>query len=248
MFLLRLKKLFQIVQDPRLISALLKGTAAGMEHARVLENLDCEYVVDVGANRGQFALVTRKVFPKARILSFEPLAEPVQNFKSIFAQDPLVTLYPFAVGCERTTAAIHITKDDDSSSLLPVMKIQSDLFPGAVERGIREIAVYPLSDILDPASIPPGSLLKIDVQGYELDVLRGCGDILHKFSHLYVECSFMELYEGQALAHQVIAWLQERGFVLWSVHNLYYARSGLAVQGDFLFSQNANVHGRQGSL
>lgn len=237
MFLLRLKKLCQIILDPYLISALLKGSAAGMEHSLVLKNLFFEYIVDVGANRGQFALISRKIYPRARVHSFEPLAEPIQIFKKIFDHDSNVTLFPYAVGKEKTTAAIHITKDDDSSSILPITKTQSDIFPGAVEKETRQVLVYPLSQLIDPASIPPASLLKIDVQGYEMNVLQGCEDVLQKFSHLYIECSFIELYEGQALAHQIIAWLEERDFVVSSVHNLYYGKNGLAVQGDFLFSK-----------
>ncbi len=69
--------------------------------------------------------------------------------------------------------------------------------------------------------------------------LRGCEELLPKFSHLYIECSFVELYAGQALAPQVIAWLEERGFVLTSIHNLCYGKNGLAVQGDFLFTRRA---------
>jgi FkbM family methyltransferase len=237
MFLLRLKKLTQILLDPSLVSALLKGTAAGMEHALVLKSLKCEYIVDVGANRGQFALIVRKALPKARIHSFEPLAEPGQIFERIFDHDSQVTLYPFAIGREKTTATMHITKDDDSSSLLPVTKMQSSLFPGAVEQTVRQVSVYPLSQILECTSIPPASLLKIDVQGYELNVLQGSEDVLQKFSHVYVECSFVELYEGQALAYQIIAWLEKRNFVLSSVHNIYYGKNGMAIQGDFLFSQ-----------
>ena len=100
--------------------------------------------------------------------------------------------------------------------------------------------VYPLSEVIDPGSISPASLLKIDVQGYEMDVLQGCEGILEKFRYLYVECSFIELYEGQALAGQIIAWLEERNFILSSVHNLYYDKSGMALQGDFLFSKMDN--------
>jgi FkbM family methyltransferase len=237
MLYLRLKKLSQIILDPQLIRALFKGAAAGMEHSLVLENFGCEYIVDVGANRGQFALVARKIFPKAKIQSFEPLAEPVQVFKRIFEQDPNTTIYPFAIGPTKMTSTIHITNDDDSSSMLPITKMQSGMFPGAAEKEIRQVMVYPLSELIDPASIPFASLLKIDVQGYELDVLQGCEDILEKFSYLYVECSFIELYEGQALAHQIIAWLQERGFILSSIHNLFYGKNGMAIQGDFLFSQ-----------
>ena len=61
--------------------ALVKGSAAGTEHGLVLQGINSNFIVDVGANRGQFALVARKVFPKARILSFEPLAEPIQTLR-----------------------------------------------------------------------------------------------------------------------------------------------------------------------
>ena len=226
-----------MLNDPYFVSALIKGTAAGTEHRSVLGSLNFDFIVDVGANRGQFALISRKVFPKARIYSFEPLEEPAQIFKKIFGNDPNVTLHTCAIGREKTSATIHITRANDSSSMLPVTKTQSDMFPGAIEQETRQVNVYPLSQLLDPASIPPASLLKIDVQGFELEVLQGCEDILQMFSHLYIECSFIELYAGQALAYQVIAWLAERNFVLSSVHNLYYGRNGMAVQGDFLFSK-----------
>jgi FkbM family methyltransferase len=237
MLLFKLEKLRQNLLEPIFIRALLKGVAAGTEHGLVLRGMACDFIVDVGANRGQFALVARKVFPKARILSFEPLAEPIQIFKKVFEHDHNITLYPFAVGREKTSSTIHVTRDDDSSSILPITSTQSDIFPGSTEKEIRHIEIYPLSHLIDPTCIPPASLLKIDVQGYELDVLQGCEDILQKFSHLYIECSFIELYEGQALAHEIIAWLEARNFVFRSIHNLYYGKDGMAIQGDFLFSR-----------
>jgi FkbM family methyltransferase len=236
MFWLRLRKLSEIILDPFLCASLLKGAAAGMEHRSVLQNLNCDYIVDVGANRGQFALIARKVFPKARIHSFEPLEEPIKIFKNIFRNDQSVTLYPYAIGRERTTTIIHVTRDDDSSSLLTVTSMQSSIFPGATEVEARQVAVFSLSQLLDAETIPPASLLKIDVQGFELDVIRGSEDIINKFSHLYIECSFVELYKDQALAHQIISWLEQRDFILSGVHNMYYERNGTAIQGDFLFT------------
>jgi len=244
MFWLRLMKLIRIILDPFLFSSLLKGAAAGEEHRLILQNLNCNYVVDVGANRGQFALITRRIFPRAKIHSFEPLEEPAQIFKKIFGNDPNVTLHPYAIGRERTTATIHVTKDDDSSSMLPITKTQSGMFPGATEKETRQVTVLPLSQALGVTSIPPASLLKIDVQGFELDVLQGCEDILDKFSHLYIECSFIELYEGQALAHQIIAWLEQRNFILSGIHNMYYEKNGTAIQGDFLFTKEDNKKSR----
>jgi FkbM family methyltransferase len=216
-------KLCKILLDPFLFSSLLKGTAAGVEHRFVLQNLSCECVIDVGANRGQFALISRKIFPRATIHSFEPLEEPAQIFKKIFNNDPNVFFYPYAIGCEKTTATIYVT--------------ESSMFPGATEKETRQVTVLPLSQALGNTSIPHASLLKIDVQGFELVVLQGSEDILKKFSHLYIECSFIELYQGQALAYQVISWLEKRNFALIGIYNPSYGKKGQAVQADFLFAR-----------
>lgn len=237
MFWQRLTKLFKILSSRFLVSALLKGAAAGVEHGNVLQNLECDCVVDIGANRGQFALIARKIFPQAKIHAFEPLEEPARTFKKIFADDPNVDLRSCAIGPAKSISTMHVTRDDDSSSLLPITSAQSSLFPSTAEKETRQVTVLPLSQALDKASLPPASLLKIDVQGFELEVLKGCEELLDRFSHLYIECSFIELYQRQALAHQVIAWLESRGFTLAGVHNLYYAKNGMAIQGDFLFSR-----------
>lgn len=237
MLLSKIKKLVQITSDAFLFSALIKGAAAGTEHRLILQKFHFDLIVDVGANRGQFALISRKIFPRAKIHSFEPLEEPAQIFRRIFDGDPNVTLHVCAVGREKTTATIHVTKDDDSSSMLAITKEQASMFPGATEKETRQVSVMPLSQALGNISIPPASLMKIDVQGFELNVLQGCEDILNKFSDLYIECSFIELYEGQALAHQVIAWLEQRNFILLGIHNMCYQKNGMALQGDFLFTQ-----------
>ena len=233
-------KLIQILWDPFFVSALIKGSAAGTEHKMVLKSLDIDFIVDVGANRGQFALIARKIFPQALIHSFEPLQEPAQIFKRIFSSDPNVTLHTCAIGREKTTAIIHVTKDDDSSSLFPITKKQSAMFHGATEKETRQVTVLPLSQALGGTSIPSASFLKIDVQGFELDVLQGCKDILNKFSHLYIECSFIELYEGQALAHEIISYLNKHGFAFSGAYNLCCDKKGIAVQADFLFTQIRN--------
>ena len=80
----RIVKLFNILSDGTFLLALFRGLAAGTEHLSVLRKIKCDFVVDIGANRGQFALVVRKIFPNACIHSFEPLDEPASIFETIF--------------------------------------------------------------------------------------------------------------------------------------------------------------------
>lgn len=233
----KLNKLLRIISNKIYIKAMIQGSAAGVEHEKALKNLQVYYILDIGANRGQFALIARKNFPNLPIYSFEPLAEPAQIFKRVFANDPNTRLIECAIGRKKTTGTIHITLDDDSSSLLPITKTQSRLFPGSKEKTTRQVQVLPLQEALAGVEIPPGSLMKIDVQGYELEVLQGSENLLDKFSLLYIECSYVELYQGQALAHQVIAWLAERSFLLTGVYNTYYDKTGQAIQSDLLFAR-----------
>ena len=232
----KLIKLFGILRDPALVRALLKGAAAGVEHGRVLHGLDCRHVVDIGANRGQFALIARRCFPDARIDSFEPLAEPCSIYRSVFEKDRRVYLHACAIGPEAGKATIHVSRHDDSFSLLPISALQESLFPGTAEKETRTIDVRPLDEVLSAEDIRGPALLKLDVQGYEMQALQGCEGLLHCFSHVYVECSFVELYSGQAFADEVIAWLRERDFILAGVYNMAYDSRGKAVQADFLFT------------
>ena len=103
----------------------------------------------------------------------------------------------------------------------------------------QTVRVGRLREFLRDEEIISPALLKLDVQGFELEALKGCDDLLHRFTWVYVECSFVELYEGQALADDVIAWLQERAFALTGIYHMNYDRTGQAVQADFLFRNNA---------
>jgi len=222
--------------DLQWLRALRFGIAAGVEHEQVLRNLDkILTVVDIGANRGQFALAVRHYLPDASVISFEPLPEPAEKFRRVFSGDNQVRLYQAAIGPKAIERKMHVSAADDSSSLLPIGRAQKELFPGTEESHLERVKIAPLSaDISDDKIIGP-ALLKIDVQGYELEVLRGCESLLDQFSSVYVECSFVELYEGQALAHEVIDWLHERNFQLARIGQLTFDKTGMSVQGDFLF-------------
>lgn len=78
-------------------------------------------------------------------------------------------------------------------------------------------------------------LLKTDVQGGELGVLRGGEALLASIDDVYVECSFVELYEGQALAGQVVGYLEDHGFAVTGEFGMRHDRRGHCLQADVLF-------------
>lgn len=235
----KIEKLVKIIQCGYYLNALVTtGAAAGVENAGILNLLQgnaFKTVVDIGANRGQFALIARKYFPKAKIVSFEPLKEPAAIFRKVFADDPGVMLYEIAIGPEEKETKMYVSQADDSSSLLAITDLQTNLFPGTSEKETRTVQVKPLDAVLSANDITSPAFLKMDVQGFEREALAGCKPLLSSFSYIYVECSFVELYAGQSLAPDVIAFLRENSFDLAGVYNLSYDKTGKAIQGDFLF-------------
>jgi FkbM family methyltransferase len=236
-----LKKVIKLAgtfRSLRYIQGLRFRVAAAFEHEPVLQQLNCRTIVDVGANRGQFALVARRCYPQATIFSFEPLSKPANRYRRVFAGDERVKLNEVAVGPSVGKVTIYVSARDDSSSLLPITALQNQIFPGTSEIGQETVRIAPLREFVRSEDIEPPALLKIDVQGYELETLKGCESLLDRFANIYVECSFVELYAGQASASEVIDFLHERGFLLKGIYNITYDRSGFAVQADFLFGRS----------
>ena len=194
-------------------------------------------IVDIGANRGQFALVARHYFPKARIISFEPLPIPALKYSNIFMADERAEINTVGIGPIRKIESIHISASDDSSSFLSITVMQRKMFPGTEEIGTMDVQIAPLSDFLNADKIEQPAMLKLDVQGYELEALKGCQKLLKCFDWIYVECSFIELYENQSLAHDVIAWLQQFGFRVMGIYNIYYDNAGKSIQADIMFTK-----------
>ncbi len=236
-FLRKLTKGFRLLSDRRFRPGLLKGVAATVEHEAALAAYDFRMVIDVGANRGQFSLLAAGLWPEAEILAFEPLPEPCQKLIDVTSGLPKFRAFDAAIGPRRAMLPMNVARRDDSSSLLPITELQERIFPGTGHDRVAEVRMAPLGDFLDDVDMRRPSLLKIDVQGYELQVLEGVGDLLGQVDVVYVEASFMELYGGQPLADEVIEALAAKGFRLCGVWNLSHAADGRPVQADFLFER-----------
>lgn len=237
LFLLRLDKLLQAIKSWRLTKALLAHRVlAGAEHRYVLSR-NFDTIVDIGANRGQFALAARRWSPQSKVISFEPLPQPAELFRRIFSDDSLVTLHEAAIGPSSQLCKMHVSERDDSSSLLPISALQATIFPGTAEAGTIEVRVAPLDNFVTSSQLIGRALLKLDVQGFEFEALAGCQSLLPHFDVIYCECSFIELYSGQKLAPEVISWLAQNGFALLGVYNPAYDANGRFVQADLLFER-----------
>jgi FkbM family methyltransferase len=185
------------------------------------------------AHRGQFTQFAVGLYPAARIFAFEPQPAPYAALARIAAPQARIRTFEAAIGPRAATVHMHLIRPDDSSSLLAPTDLQRTIF-GTAERGAIAVQVAPLDAFITAADLTPPALLKLDLQGFELEALQGCAPLLDRFAAVYVECSFVRLYAGQALADEVLGHLRAHGFRLAGVYNLIRDRARRAVQADFL--------------
>ena len=232
----RYLKYARAMSRPAFWPALRRRVMPALEHGRLLDDVKVSTLIDVGANRGQFALLVLDRFPTADIHSFEPLPAEGEVLRSVVAA-PL-TCHALALGASAGEATFYVTSKRDSSSLLVPGAAQTAA-SGITLTAATKVRVARLTDVLDVATLPQPILMKIDVQGGELDVLKGAEDALPLIDAIYTEVSFVTLYEGQPLASEITAYLHQQGFELRGVYNHFFAAGVGPTQADFLYVRSA---------
>ena len=220
--------------DLQAISALLSWptfsvTSYSMVSALKRQNLEPHTVLDVGANVGQFTVAVAKMFPGVQIHSFEPVPECFMNLRKNVSKLKNVSVYQLALGD---------TEGEESSSILPLSKEHRVAFPNAREISQVPIKISKLDTIFATQQIDAPTLLKIDVQGYEANVLRGGEDTLKRIQFIVAETSFKSLYQGETIFLDLVRLIESRGFhFIRPVGWLSDPRSGEILQMDALFSR-----------
>lgn len=233
---LRLQKLWISLTRPSYWNAIAAGVAPALEHRNILRSLVVDGVIDVGANRGQFSLACRFALPGVPVVAFEPIPAEAATFQKVHGHIPYMRLIESALGESKGVATLHVSKSADSSSLLPIGRRQTDLFEDTAEVGTISVPVNRLDDFAECWTGRSRQLLKLDVQGYELNVLRGAVETLKSCAYVYAECSEVALYDGQALRPEVEAFLGEQGFVRQGRFN-EQMHDGQLIQADYLFGR-----------
>lgn len=216
----------------------MQGVAATTEHESVVFPREYNTVIDVGANRGQFALFALHRFPQARLFCFEPLPKAHRKLTEVVGDNPRVYIEQSAIGTVDGHLSLNITRSDDSSSLRQPTALQLQTFPNTDAISSTDVPVSRLDNAVSVTDVGSPFLLKIDVQGFELEVLTGATRLLEGDGDVLVESSFAELYAGQALADDIIARLHSTGYRLRGVYSLTMGLDGAPLQADFFFSRD----------
>ena len=197
-------------------------TRDAFKHAFVhqMNHHDIAGVLDVGANVGQFGRLLRQARFDGRIHSVEPLQSAYDRLVGAAARDALWTTQRAAVSAEPGTLTLNVAGNSVSSSVLPMLEAHATAAPGAQYVQQETVPATTVDEIVTTHDLDPERmLLKIDVQGYEREVLDGAVKTLSSFRGVRTEMSLVPLYEGQALMPEIVDLLGRHGFELWHVES-----------------------------
>ncbi len=186
-------------------------------------------IFDIGANVGQSTTKYRSYFPEARVYAFEPHPDSYRQFIQAHGYDPLVFAYQAALGPQKGSQEFYATKVPEASSVLPPE-------PFLMERSPKRnydfekfsVQVLTLDQVMQEASLDRIDLLKIDIQGYEVEAFRGAKKSLResKISIIYIEVLFAENYVGQCNFLDVQTFLDQYKYTLWDIFPFVWTSQG----------------------
>jgi FkbM family methyltransferase len=209
----------------------------------LLESHKIDLLLDVGGFIGTYGEEAREMGYKGKIVSFEPIKASFAKLKAKADKDPNWQYHNIGIGTESEELTINIAGNYASSSLLGMHKNQTDLAPVAAYQDTEKIKIKRLDEVITPeiAKQYQSIYLKIDVQGYELNVLEGAKAILPYINVIQAEISFVTLYEQGPLYNEVISKLDELGFELFTIlPELKDPKDGRLMQGEGIFVKKKN--------
>ena len=210
-FIDKIIKIKKLIKKKLWRKGLLNNVAANIELEEFIKDLSFNTLLDIGSNKGQFILLVENYFKEVDVHSFEPIKEILDKQKKLFKFKKNIFFYNFGIGKQNESKDFFITKRKDSSSFL---KAEIDDNSDYTITKKIQMEIKSLDEILKNKNLITPILAKIDVQGYELQVLKGASILLKKIKYLIVEVSDNEIYSGQSIYVEILDYLKEKNFAL----------------------------------
>ena len=210
-----------------------------------LKKFNIDLILDIGANRGQFASGIRSVGYTNKIISFEPLPDAYQLITKAASSDKLWSVHQRgAIGDYDGQVEINVSGNSVSSSVLPMMESHSSAAQTSAYIGLENVPIYRLDTVAKKYLSPENNVfIKIDTQGFEWQVLDGATETLKNAQGVLCEMSLVSLYEGQRLWMDMLKRLESEGFMLWTIQRGFTdPRDGRSLQINAILYRTASCN------
>ena len=196
----------------------------------------CRSIFDVGGFHGDVAQTYAEMFPQAEIYTFEPFPPSHEQLAARFRNNPRIHVVQGAVSSRSGESTFHVNVNPATNSLLATGQ-GAAVEGAAVTTEVISVPTLTLDEFCQSRELKAPEILKFDIQGNELEALRGANHVLQSNGPLliYLEVLFERLYKNCALFCDIAGFLQEKGYELYNLYELQHSPEGRLEYGDALF-------------
>lgn len=187
-----------------------------IELSSIFKKNDIQLIIDVGANKGQFARSIRGLGYTGKIFSFEPFPDSFKFLSHISKKDKNWYVYNFALGSEQSIKSLNIYRDSALNSFLSGDGSGTDRYKNSFRVNSKiEVEVKTLNNVfMETPDLKNAEniFLKLDTQGYDLEVFKGANEIIHLVKYLYTEMSIIPIYRETKTYTETLEIYKNEGF------------------------------------
>jgi len=197
------------------LPASIDSSLLGMHLDRLISTLNVSCVLDVGARVGDYGLWLRRNGYRGDIISFEPVSSNFQALEKAAAHDANWHCFNYALGAEQSISSINVSKHTAYSSFHQVSTAAQERFGEETYTEREEkVEVHRLDDVFGtlPLKVTDRLYLKMDTQGWDLEVLKGARETLSHVIALQTEVSVQPIYEGMPVMRDSLEAIADYGF------------------------------------
>jgi len=170
-----------------------------------------EHLCDIGAHKGHWSFVFQQLNPQLKsVVMFEPQAKLIPSIKARHLGESSKKIFQCALGDEKNQ--LELKGGTASASLLDVGDNQHKFFPGSTHQESELVEVKVLDELYKEAGLAYPDLIKMDVQGFELNVLKGGRAVLANARYLVIELGLRKFYDGQPPLWALFRFLEEEQY------------------------------------
>ncbi|WP_348810503.1 FkbM family methyltransferase [Flavobacterium maritimum] len=199
-------------------------------------------IFDVGAHDGRSITLYKKHFTASTIFSFEPTPKTYLQLEKTAKKYSNSFVFNIALTSFIGQTEFYLNNSSLTNSLLKSSDVENALSKVIETKEKIIVNTNTIDQFCIENKIERINILKIDVQGADLNVLIGATNMLkeQKIDLIFVEVEFIEMYENQPLFHDVSLFLRSLNYDLFSFYNMSIDKMGQIIYGDAIFLPKFN--------
>ena len=209
----RLKNLADRMQIGRVDKAIFKYSDCLATVKVVNKYYKASRLCDIGAHKGRWSFVMSQLNPQLEsVVMFEPQEKLIKSLHDCNLKRVKKKIIQCALGDKNHQ--LTLKGGTASASLYDTANNQNYFFPGSTNQEIELVEVKVLDEIYTDEDLEYPDLIKMDVQGYELNVLKGARNLLINARYLVIELGLREFYEGQPALCELLKFLEDEQYMM----------------------------------